>query len=154
MCGEYMNMLKPFVLELGSPPHVWGILACGIWLKRCFRITPTCVGNTFYLLPHFNPARDHPHMCGEYTLLRRLFNGCLGSPPHVWGIQFSIRSISLFNRITPTCVGNTSHQSPNSAQPEDHPHMCGEYNSLDSGGLITLGSPPHVWGIHTSLFVH
>ena len=148
MCGEYMNMLKPFVLELGSPPHVWGILACGIWLKRCFRITPTCVGNTFYLLPHFNPARDHPHMCGEYEACSMIKKSPAGSPPHVWGILVVTKEFIARLRITPTCVGNTDSSFDRRRMARDHPHMCGEYREIDNEQIYQIGSPPHVWGIH------
>ena len=65
----------------------------------------------------------------------------------MWGIPTVDNVIGLHVRITPTCVGNTySVSSPNAAH-KDHPHMCGEYFITCSQTVVTLGSPPHVWGI-------
>ena len=87
-------------------------------------------------------------MCGEYVNLigNKFFDS--GSPPHVWGIPQAQKMSGLVNRITPTCVGNTSFNIGDGFKREDHPHMCGEYPSDFGYTTESLGSPPHVWGIH------
>ena len=111
----------------GSPPHLWGILFSFqfFWYKS--RITPTSVGNT---PPHsafwFRP-RDHPHIRGEYLLVRKLLDIGIGSPPHPWGIHWNAKEEAAFLRITPTSVGNTIWVALCSGVPWDHPHIRGEY---------------------------
>ncbi len=106
---------------------MWGIPLRQLSRKRPSRITPTCVGNTKNLLGYKATAEDHPHMCGEYTVVCGISWYCPGSPPHVWGILTFQFTYIAFDRITPTCVGNT--------------------NSDNTGTNSVTGSPPHVWGI-------
>ena len=70
-----------------------------------------------------------------------------GSPPLAWGIPVCVFDISQTERITPTCVGNTSRKEKIKKLLKDHPHLRGEY----SPGLLlkngVKGSPPLAWGI-------
>ena len=147
MCGEYSLTRGPILLDVGSPPHVWGIHHVMLFICELVRITPTCVGNTLFKKSPRKDYQDHPHMCGEYSGGGFTKTSDKGSPPHVWGILFCsfIRIISF--RITPTCVGNTVCVTMRSTGLQDHPHMCGEYILVPVSVFIILGSPPHVWGI-------
>ncbi|MGO3117992.1 MAG: hypothetical protein ACTIIZ_06510, partial [Levilactobacillus brevis] len=51
----------------GSPPHLWGILLDFVNDHNLNGITPTPVGNTYFLFSQFPVVWDHPHTCGEYT---------------------------------------------------------------------------------------
>ena len=148
MCGEYPYIMSINNIDLGSPPHVWGILFHLLQCRKNQRITPTCVGNTKARKSRIIFCRDHPHMCGEYLFSPSHLGSLQGSPPHVWGIQKKPIGQALSPGITPTCVGNTALGDQRSTPGQDHPHMCGEYNFAVFVSYALPGSPPHVWGIH------
>ena len=147
MCGEYSLTRGPILLDVGSPPHVWGIHHVMLFICELVRITPTCVGNTLFKKSPRKDYQDHPHMCGEYSGGGFTKTSDKGSPPHVWGIPIERKKVGVLPRITPTCVGNTQNQTVKAGFVEDHPHMCGEYYCIYPMKSVTLGSPPHVWGI-------
>ena len=127
MCGEYRDPTFDTVLGKGSPPYVWGIReghdkplriprspphVWGIHFKTIFKcavdgITPTCVGKARLLPVSTSQEQDHPHRCGESKTQLPKDLRMVGSPPHVWGKQFSSIGVCGGGRITPTCVGNT-----------------------------------------------
>ena len=107
MCGESPYIMSINNIDLGSPPHVWGILFHLLQCRKNQRITPTCVGNTKARKSRIIFCRDHPHMCGEYLFSPSHLGSLQGSPPHVWGIQKKPIGQALSPGITPTCVGNT-----------------------------------------------
>ena len=45
------------------------------------------MGNTSSSEKSAVPARDHPHVYGEYMLGQSLMTYTMGSPPCIWGIQ-------------------------------------------------------------------
>ena len=89
-------------------------------------------------------------MCGEYGILARLIPMLVGSPPHVWRIPIDDSDPDNPQRITSTCVENTTLTEELNRRHKDHLHMCGEYFSLKLQIFFFQGSPPHVWRIrHT-----
>ncbi len=86
MRGEYLQDQDGYIIIDGSPPHAWGILITTPKLYKCYRFTPTCVGNIF----NFEEVQDvgavHPHMRGEYAMKLKTELVAFGSPPHAWGI--------------------------------------------------------------------
>ena len=73
----------------------------------------------------------------------------IGSSPRVWGIRFSSSSRASRCRFIPTRVGNTSWHCPSPRHPPVHPHACGEYMDGVTPPMMTPGSSPRVWGIHS-----
>src|SRR5579862_5098525 len=117
-------------VQIGSPPHTWGILRRTFTFCAHFRFTPTHVGNTAIKRLRSAQTPVHPHTRGEYRRFLTLFVDCGGSPPHTWGILLTIDWYDNRQRFTPTHVGNTY---PN-----------------DGGCMKICGSPPHTWGIHVT----
>ena len=127
LCGEHQKSPTSDYRPAGSPPPVWGTPGIRCKKQGSRRITPTCVGNTIlvtFLLPNF---QDHPHLCGEHDLLIDLLFWTAGSPPPVWGTQSGKAFFFCYNRITPTCVGNTDLGKLAASVDRDHPHLCGEH---------------------------
>ena len=116
-------------LNLGSPPHTWGIPTAAPTPEAAIRITPTYVGNT-----------------GCFAGKARLN---LGSPPHTWGIPTAAPTPEAAIRITPTYVGNTIRCIMGDISAWDHPHIHGEYLQTKRSKASAPGSPPHTWGILT-----
>src|SRR6266542_393928 len=99
-----------------------------------------------------------------YPFVQELLNG---SPPRVWGRQFSLPLLDSIFRFTPTRVGTTPRRVLSAAQLPVHPHACGDDDiayllftpcrrftptrvGTTLGELSKLafpyGSPPRVWG--------
>ena len=66
------------------------------------------MGNTKNRQDTRQPARDHPHIHGEYHTRRSLILIDVGSPPHTWGILRHVVLASYRVGITPTYMGNTT----------------------------------------------
>ena len=111
------------------------------------RFTPTCVGNTLWVMLITLRVTVHPHMRGEYFLQAFSRVPYCGSPPHAWGIRTKKRQRTTLHRFTPTCVGNTHHPVRFFDFYPVHPHMRGEYYRYPLDTLSIPGSPPHAWGI-------
>ena len=106
--GEYLNELAGYMNKLGSPPHTWGILGNGHGWANGGGITPTYMGNTRHSQPKSRGVEDHPHIHGEYHMVRLEKLSQLGSPPHTWGILRVDLVLDVVQRITPTYMGNTA----------------------------------------------
>ena len=91
-------------------------------------------------------------MCGEYDPDNAVNDVNIGSPPHVWRIRSKLYKTYLPQRITSTCVENTIFSLCGFFCFWDHLHMCGEYQKLEQTMTKPLGSPPHVWRIHSIYF--
>ena len=107
MRGEYKVLDKIAVLDIGSPPHAWGIRDSQTSGYQWFRFTPTCVGNTCTASARSSSLPVHPHMRGEYLAICGISEYHAGSPPHAWGILIELPQEVEDERFTPTCVGNT-----------------------------------------------
>ena len=92
-------------------------------------------------------------MCGEYDDKGSGWIDEYGSPPRVWGIRFRVRLAGSRVRFTPTCVGNTIHSVIDFIAHLVHPHVCGEYETINEKIDNIAGSPPRVWGIPIVTFV-
>ena len=146
MCGEHASAVFKLNTLRGSSPRVWGTLHPELAEFEPWRIIPTCVGNTSTIVTCHLLSPDHPHVCGEHERLIYRLPFHRGSSPRVWGTHLNTSFFKMFNRIIPTCVGNTNPaQLPAQAQP-DHPHVCGEHLFLYSLETRTAGSSPRVWG--------
>ncbi len=147
MRGEYAPAFRTPPLNIGSPPHAWGILPIFLSAMLSLRFTPTCVGNTSLQDSLSLPPPVHPHMRGEYVRSLSHWLTYTGSPPHAWGIRRAVSVTGFVARFTPTCVGNTFDLPAPIAAHSVHPHMRGEYAGAVSPALAFCGSPPHAWGI-------
>ena len=110
------------------------------------RFTPTRVGKSALLLMLRVVYPVHPHTCGEITKLQSIKHVSFGSPPHVWGNRCKPGGEEGAIRFTPTRVGKSWGARLGGGGYAVHPHTCGEITVNDADGLLSNGSPPHVWG--------
>ena len=106
------------------------------------------MGNTCACITDGNEYKDHPHLCGEHRNPVEVVPPRAGSPPPVWGTPTTVDGAVVEEGITPTCVGNTNIGIMQIAAVEDHPHLCGEHDSMFTQSQARIGSPPPVWGTH------
>ncbi len=88
----------------------------------------------------------HPHVCGEELYSGQQLLQAMGTPPRVWGREGLIKSRSLLDRDTPTCVGKRIAYNRLWIQLKGHPHVCGEEAGKSATEQSNLGTPPRVWG--------
>ena len=105
------------------------------------------MGNTILVWSIPCPAKDHPHIHGEYLVVTSVTVPSGGSPPHTWGIRLPGCRLICRGRITPTYMGNTSRRYNPRPVRQDHPHIHGEYRYILDIPANWIGSPPHTWGI-------
>ena len=84
--GEYYKYFSQTIYKIRSPPHTWGIPSKTMLDTFGYRITPTYVGNTHLSIDLHWFTWDHPHIRGEYNLVKSSMEDVEGSPPHTWGI--------------------------------------------------------------------
>ena len=105
------------------------------------------MGNTFIKRGQISRLQDHPHIHGEYRIVRHINRSIFGSPPHTWGIHTLVTYGLGHLGITPTYMGNINLARNHDSPVQDHPHIHGEYNLSASLPTVNWGSPPHTWGI-------
>ena len=117
---------------------------------HCFlarqRIIPTRVGTRISVIFLINIFQDHPHACGDKIYYTIRYISALGSSPRVWGQGFAVYHGQGQFRIIPTRVGTRRYVQPTPANPEDHPHACGDKYAQYSIAALKAGSSPRVWG--------
>ena len=128
--GEYGRAPQRKCKAVGSPPHTWGIRVANCLLCALLGITPTYMGNTPTNLKDHRNKGDHPHIHGEYAKGGMKMDLTQGSPPHTWGILAKACRSSLLKGITPTYMGNTHVWLESGMIGRDHPHIHGEYDSM------------------------
>ncbi len=68
-CGDKQYRLLPTMRFLGSSPRVWGQAFFGSLFSALCGIIPTRVGTSCRHIVRVYAHRDHPHACGDKTLM-------------------------------------------------------------------------------------
>ena len=92
------------------------------------------------------PLQDHPHACGDKTVISVANASLPGSSPRVWGQVLRNDRKLIKDRIIPTRVGTRNNKNCPRRNFWDHPHACGDKAKRNSLNLTSLGSSPRVWG--------
>ena len=109
-CGDKFQEMFYVDTRKGSSPRVWGQVLDQQACYDSHGIIPTRVGTRLTDLIRFLLTEDHPHACGDKTIMKEKLLDLLGSSPRVWG-QASIRTILMnFLRIIPTRVGTSNRK--------------------------------------------
>jgi len=131
----------------GPSPHAWGLppafaFWCRGWwaIPTCVgttadgeeilgqdRAIPTCVGTTLPEEELIRRITGHPHMRGDYLILRAQDPDGAGPSPHAWGLPPGLLESASASRAIPTCVGTTVDGN---GDPAEH-----------------HGPSPHAWGL-------
>ncbi len=147
VCGDYDRYQRKTYDSIGSPPRVRGLRSSRETVKSSQGITPACAGTTrFVSFPH-RQGQDHPRVCGDYYTVLTVRLARPGSPPRVRGLLLSILWRRGRGRITPACAGTTWRRGRAFFDGEDHPRVCGDYQTHQILQNIAKGSPPRVRGL-------
>ena len=123
-----------------------GALFIFVFWAKLMRITPAYAGSTDAKAARASVAADHPRICGEHKVSRRVDTPTQGSPPHMRGALPPRSGWHQSLRITPAYAGSTSTNSRSNSNVSDHPRICGEHGMLRGKNVVLLGSPPHMRG--------
>ena len=110
------------------------------------RTIPTHVGKTFTRDPSQKLRADHPHACGENTIIITLSCSAYGPSPRMWGKPRVPAHQCHTVRTIPTHVGKTSLIASSNSLLTDHPHACGENISMFYCSSFHCGPSPRMWG--------
>ena len=130
----------------GSSPRVWGQ---DDMINQAFdknRIIPTRVGTSQHDSHKTLNFQDHPHACGDKSMLKAEARTSTGSSPRVWGQDLKALQSFRTKRIIPTRVGTRNIEQLFGLVHKDHPHACGDKKYEWNGNIEQLGSSPRVWG--------
>ncbi len=109
-------------------------------------IIPTRVGTRSIKSDFTETRKDHPHACGDKSIIIVKIIICQGSSPRVWGQVNFRRKRMLYTRIIPTRVGTSCLPLLRIDSQRDHPHACGDKFLSYPALLYSSGSSPRVWG--------
>ena len=92
------------------------------------------------------PLQDHPHACGDKTVISVANASLPGSSPRVWGQVLRNDRKLIKDRIIPTRVGTRNNKNCPRRNFWDHPHACGDKHNIYKHSYLFQGSSPRVWG--------
>ena len=134
------------LLEPEIPPHMRGkVIFCHIPVAG-HGITPAYAGKSWQGCYHQGHHEDHPRICGEKAVSVTLYNGSMGSPPHMQGKEIPKGLVHRAAGITPAYAGKRTPGASAPGRGRDHPRICGEKSSGFMLIRLSLGSPPHMRG--------
>jgi hypothetical protein len=135
-CGEYAKNAEASVEGPGSPPQMRGrFIAIVIFVLQGH--PPAHAGNTCCCFRHGAESSVHPR----------------GPPPLGRGMRQTKLHHGKSTWSTPTCVGKTSCHQQNEARPPGHPRLGGEDLVNTVCGFFLPGTPPHVRGNASVIYV-
>ena len=125
---------------------MWGQAFSLSCIKSANGIIPTRVGTSHIRRRLQSGREDHPHACGDKTLVRPSISRRLLSSPRVWG-QVTIWSDKMDKPIIiPTRVGTRPQLHCKRGLHQDHPHAYGDKLVAVRRRWYPIGSSPRVWG--------
>lgn len=129
MCGEHRGYGDPYAIMTGPPPRMRGAPRVQRHWRGAVWNTPAYAGSTFRSRRSSSKMPDHPRVCGEHALGRRLSRLHVGPPPRMRGARHVRVDPHVHDRTTPAYAGSTSARSRGTATGPDHPRVCGEHTS-------------------------
>ena len=125
---------------------MWGQVYHALTFGSVRRIIPTRVGTSACCKNHTFAAWDHPHACGDKAQPEEIDEDYPGSSPRVWGQADICDFDTDVEGIIPTRVGTRGNGFGGLLLTGDHPHACGDKQSLRVRSVMPMGSSPRVWG--------
>ena len=87
-------------------------------------------------------------MCGDYLVLPGLGVDYLGPSPRVWGLRpWKMSPRSFLSGPSPRAWGLRVGGTASGWRPSGHPHVRGDYGSVNRGNPLASGPSPRAWGL-------
>ena len=150
--GEHLGRVSAGMASTGSSPRAWGTRILKSFMKLCFWIIPTCVGNTEACSCLSGACSDHPHVRGEHPISMKPKPHPAGSSPRAWGTLSGKEVGRMRRRIIPTCVGNTPGKLfPTLPHPGSSPRAWGTLSGKEVGRMRRRIIPTCVGNTNTRI---
>ena len=149
VCGEHSKNMLDECEERGSSPRMRGTLPQIPCVTHGVGIIPAYAGNTQSGQSMFAAAWDHPRVCGEHTAIGDAVIDATGSSPRMRGTPCDTGLVKTLSGIIPAYAGNTFNPTVSDQGNWDHPRVCGEHASANSGLMAVMGSSPRMRGTRT-----
>ncbi len=146
VCGEQIPFFFNFNKWVGSPPRMRGAALCSCSSIRRSRITPAYAGSRITCMRGISSSPDHPRVCGEQSLQKKLDVVHHGSPPRMRGAGGGVSNEVRSLRITPAYAGSRRKIQSTMQEIKDHPRVCGEQAPIFPLLIFQQGSPPRMRG--------
>ena len=130
VCGKYICTFLLQNSDKGSPPRMREILCFMFDFAAQLGITPAYAGNTVKGIKALREQEDHPRVCGKYLKMLQMLLMIMGSPPRMREILVPRNQAFFKIGITPAYAGNTHINLIGDKAIEDHPRVCGKYQSF------------------------
>ncbi len=147
MHGDYPALQQRELRDQGSSPYAWGLPRFGRMYQRVGGFIPICMGITSPAGGAGRGSWVHPHMHGDYVLLRYHHTAAPGSSPYAWGLRSESPVDPGNRRFIPICMGITDQHKRLASGNWVHPHMHGDYARSASKTSLLQGSSPYAWGL-------
>ena len=145
-CGDKSRSVVRAVERKGSSPCVWGQVQACMNIIPAGRIIPMRVGTRYTAYYTTQAIEDHPHACGDKSIVTPATFVVRGSSPCVWGQESTTYTQKVRMRIIPMRVGTRQFCLSERIKIQDHPHACGDKSFNYSPMAHIQGSSPCVWG--------
>ena len=146
LCGEKVSVSAVDTTPQGSPPPMRGKAFAPSGILTMTRITPAYAGKRLFASTSSTTSRDHPRLCGEKGIEKKLHICFMGSPPPMRGKAKDCRPPAEIIRITPAYAGKSILLRNRQSFLGDHPRLCGEKNTRPWIPEAPRGSPPPMRG--------
>ena len=146
VCGEHGHVFGVQHAGSGSSPRMRGTHVHDDCPVREAGIIPAYAGNTDILPLSARGYRDHPRVCGEHVVLRRVQCAEKGSSPRMRGTPRWWAMPAKCPGIIPAYAGNTRKIIQCDINRGDHPRVCGEHLHISEWRSAIMGSSPRMRG--------
>ena len=148
VCGEHHRWDHALLDLDGSSPRMRGALAGCRADPQSGRIIPAYAGSTFRWPTCARWSGDHPRVCGEHEVVDLYDIDLLGSSPRMRRAPRCQPNSAPPAGIIPAYAGSTTTTGMFPMHSEDHPRVCGEYETYRREKYVQRGSSPRMRGAH------
>ena len=142
-----MNFGKMVAAMIDTTPRVRGLQSCHIHEVCTARYNPACAGTTLRSRTKSIWCTIQPRVCGDYSVLLRLFSIVTDTTPRVRGLLYA-HFFRLRNwRYNPACAGTTTRSGLYCSSPSIQPRVCGDYAARSVLNGLAVDTTPRVRGL-------
>ena len=130
-----------------TTPRVRGLQQDELVYTDRGRYNPACAGTTLRSRTKSIWCTIQPRVCGDYSVLLRLFSIVTDTTPRVRGLQTGRINDYAVSRYNPACAGTTIRAFLSAAELEIQPRVCGDYDHREFRCHRALDTTPRVRGL-------
>ena len=146
VCGENCLAGVAFQIKGGTSPRMRGKLTLSLDPEIAFRNIPAYAGKTERHTGKQPLTKEHPRVCGENVMVRKIRVCVKGTSPRMRGKLYQMVLVYRLRRNIPAYAGKTLEIGEAPPGYEEHPRVCGENRNQFSRPVGTIGTSPRMRG--------